>query len=97
MNILQKLRQLTDSIGQNADPLKTQDDWALAGRLLGRLPVDQTAASAAIQNQSHAELDAIVAKLENPTPPTQQTVPTTTFSTDDQNGPAKSTVWRFQR
>lgn len=84
MNLVQKIRQLTDDIIKNANALQTQKDWELVASLLARTPVDQTALKAAVKAQDAAALDAIVAQLENPAPkPAPPTAPIPDFSHDD--------------
>ncbi len=51
MNILEKLRSLADEIETNENALKTQEAWALVGRLASRAPVNQEAAQRAIKAQ----------------------------------------------
>ncbi len=67
MNALQKLRQLTNDLAKAGAAAKA-DDWALAGRLLARTPVDQAAVTAAVSARDAAALDRIVAALERPAP-----------------------------
>lgn len=61
MNMQQKLRALADEIEANTNALDVQNAWALVGRLIGRVPVDQAAAAKAVQEQ---DLDAFVALLD---------------------------------
>lgn len=68
MNALQKLRSVVDEIRSSADGLKVVDGWALAERLLTRMPVDQGEASRVVAEKDVAGLDALVASLENPRP-----------------------------
>lgn len=66
MNAIEKLREVTDTIGSAKDGLVLVDSWALAGRLLSRFPVDQALAGAVLKSKDHAGLDAIVRGLEQP-------------------------------
>jgi len=66
MNALEKLRQLVGEIQQTDSPANVQPAWDLAGRLLGRMPVDQARTSQTISAKDTAALDAIVSQLENP-------------------------------
>jgi hypothetical protein len=67
MNAIEKLRQIVDQISANTDPLRNMDgDWALAGRLLSRMPIDQTEAQRAIKEKDRVALDVIVTRIENP-------------------------------
>lgn len=65
MNVLQKLRQLASGLARKpADA----DAWALAERLLSRLPADQAEVARACAARDPIALDAIVSRLENPAP-----------------------------
>ena len=75
MNLVQKIRALTDSIAKNAKPLQTQEDWELVARLLTRTPADQDAARAATKAKDVAALDAVVRALENPGAPQHTPTP----------------------
>lgn len=66
MNALEKLREVTDTIGSSKNGLQIVDAWALAGRLLGRFPVDPAKSRRVLAEKDHAGLDAIVRSLENP-------------------------------
>jgi hypothetical protein len=66
MNVIQKLRSLVTDIRQRKNPIQFVEQWALAARLLERLPVDQAAVKAACRDRDLDALDALVAKLENP-------------------------------
>ncbi len=66
MNALEKLREVTDTIGQSRNGLEIVDAWALAGRLLTRFSVDAGEARRIVQQKDHAALDAAVRALENP-------------------------------
>lgn len=68
MNVVQKLRQLTDEVRAAANPASVKASWELAGRLLSRLPVNQTEATRAITARDGDGLEALVHRLENPTP-----------------------------
>ncbi|MEO1129847.1 MAG: hypothetical protein AAFX05_09115 [Planctomycetota bacterium] len=67
MNAIEKLRQIVDQISANTDPLRNMDgDWALAGRLLSRMPIDQTEVQRAIKEKDRIALDVIVQRIEKP-------------------------------
>jgi hypothetical protein len=66
MNALQKLRQVTDDLPKQLGPKAENDAWALAGRLLDRLPANREEAGRVVDQRDHAGLDALVRKLENP-------------------------------
>lgn len=68
MDLMQKVRQLTDSIIEAKDPLKVQEDWDVLARLLGRLPVDATTADAICRSRDAEALDAMITELEHPEP-----------------------------
>src|SRR6056297_2685697 len=68
MDMMTKVRQLTDSIIEAKDPLKTQEDWDLVARLLGRLPVDAPTADAIYRARDAEALDAMITELEHPKP-----------------------------
>lgn len=68
MNMVQKLRQLTDEIRAASDPSAPSGSWELAGRLLTRTPADQAAAARACSARDADALDAIVSRLEHPEP-----------------------------
>ncbi|MEM7756314.1 MAG: hypothetical protein AAF297_11830, partial [Planctomycetota bacterium] len=67
MNALEKLRSVVDEIKAQADPLALTSQWALAGRLLQRFPVDQTEAARIVHAMEVASLDDMVNTLEHPT------------------------------
>lgn len=66
MNALEKLREVTDTIGTATNGLVIVDSWTLAGRLLTRFPVDRAEATRVVSAKDHAGLDALVRGLENP-------------------------------
>jgi hypothetical protein len=68
MNALQKLRSLVEDIRVRRQPLQLLDQWALAGRLLSRMPADQAAVAVAVRDKDLDALDAIVRRLEHPAP-----------------------------
>lgn len=68
MNVIEKLRQLHTDIEGASDGFKVVDAWTLAGRLLGRLPVDQIEASRVVSEKDASGLDALIGQLENPEP-----------------------------
>ncbi len=82
MNVIQKLRQLHGEIVAAKDGFKVVDAWALAERLLLRLPVDLDAVSRAINEKDAAALDAIIHRLECPRAPAPSTG-SGAFSEDD--------------
>ena len=81
MNITQKLRQLHGDIAEAKDGFKIVDAWALAERLLGRLPVDQGETSRVCADKDADGLLALIDQLENPAP--KQAEPLPDFSEDD--------------
>ncbi|MEN1706208.1 MAG: hypothetical protein AAGJ54_11940 [Planctomycetota bacterium] len=86
MNAIQKLRQLTDAITANTNPLQTQRDWELVARLLMRASNDLDAIDDAVKTQDAAKLDAIVSALENPqaaAPKPAKVVDSDAFGHDD--------------
>jgi hypothetical protein len=72
VNALQKLRSVVEDIRANAEPLKLVDQWALAGRLIGRMPVDQSQAARVVSDRDVAGLDELVRSLESPAPAATQ-------------------------
>ncbi|MEM1185298.1 MAG: hypothetical protein AAGI53_09895 [Planctomycetota bacterium] len=76
MNALEKLRSVVDEIKAQADPLALTSQWALAGRLLSRFPVDQITAAKAVQAMDLPTLDALVTQLESPDTPAAEEGPT---------------------
>ncbi len=66
MNAIQKLRQVVTEIQTAKEP--PVQTWALAGRLLQRMPVDQKEAQRICLELDTAALDAIVTTVENPQP-----------------------------
>lgn len=84
MNLVQKIRQLADAIGSGQNPLQTQKDWEMVGRLLSRTPAEPRAVAEALASRDAGALDAIVRRLENPQaapPPTAP--PVADFPPDD--------------
>lgn len=71
MNALEKLREVTDTIGTSKNGLQIVDAWALAGRLLTRFPVDAGESRRVLSEKDHLRLDALVRGLENPAPKVQ--------------------------
>lgn len=68
MNAIEKLRQVTDTIGSSKNGLEIVDAWALAGRLLSRFPVDAAESRRVLAKKDHAGLDALVRGIESPEP-----------------------------
>lgn len=68
MNAIEKLREQTDLIRTSTNGLKVVDAWALAARLIGRMPVDQAEASRVLKEKDAEGLDALVRGLEHPAP-----------------------------
>lgn len=68
MNLIQKLRQTVTELQTPRSPKQADENWALAGRLLTRVPVDQAEAARVSAERDLAGFDALVAQLENPTP-----------------------------
>ena len=88
MNALQKLRSIVNELREPTEPMNILDNWALAGRLLSRMPVeDANEASRIVKDQDIDALDVIVSALENPKPKQQAPAPkpTRTFSLDELN------------
>ncbi len=71
MNALEKVRSIVTEIRAVDNPMKILEQWALAGRLLSRMPTDQKAVAEAVKNRDLDALNAIVSALENPTPKTE--------------------------
>jgi hypothetical protein len=71
MNALEKLREVTDTIGRTTNGLVIVDSWTLAGRLLERFPVDGAERKRLLAAKDHPALDAMVVALENPAPKAQ--------------------------
>ncbi len=69
MNLVQKVRSLTDAIIQAKDPMQVQKDWETVERLIGRLSIDAGEAQAVCKARDADALDALVAMAENPEPP----------------------------
>ena len=68
MNALEKLREVTDTIGTATNGLVIVDSWTLVGRLLSRFPVDKQESARVLAAKDHAGLNALVTELENPRP-----------------------------
>ena len=68
MNLIQKLRQTVEELREPKSPKQADEGWALAGRLLTRVPVDQTEAARVASERDIDGFDALVAGLENPQP-----------------------------
>ncbi len=68
MNTVQKLRQMVGELRTAPPSRKTDEGWALAQRLLGRMPVDPGKANTACETRDIDALDAIVKHLEAPSP-----------------------------
>lgn len=68
MHLIEKIRQLTDTVRAASDPATVKGDWELAGRLLSRMPGDQAEVSRVITARDGDGLEAIVARIENPAP-----------------------------
>lgn len=75
MNLTQKLRQLHADIVEAKDGFKIVDAWALADRLLSRMPVDQTKLKEIVADKDADGLDDLIDQLENPAPPKSQPLP----------------------
>lgn len=65
MNALQKVRQLLGEIRQPQNPAQASAAWALAERLLGRMPVDHAQSERVLGDRDADGLEAIIAQLEN--------------------------------
>jgi hypothetical protein len=81
MNITQKLRQLHADIAAAKDGFKIVDAWALAERLVLRLPVNLERASRVFRERDAAGLLSLIESLETPQSPKQVAIPE--FSHDD--------------
>lgn len=67
MNAAQKLRQTLDSIVASLESGKdAKSDWDLIGRLMPRMPLDQTEVTRCIEEHDLAGLDALVTLVEHP-------------------------------
>lgn len=77
MNALEKLREVTDTIGNSTNGLQIVDAWTLAARLLTRFPVDPAESKRVLAAKDHPGLDAMVRQLENPAPREPATAPAT--------------------
>ncbi len=78
MNAIEKLREQTDLIRNADDGFKVVDAWSLVGRLIGRMPVDQSEAARVVSEKDADGLDTLVRQLENPgepAPPPEGTSP----------------------
>ena len=82
MNITQKLRQLHADIVAAKDGFKIVDAWAMAERLLLRLPVDLNEASRVLQAKDAEGLLALIEGLESPPRPAAS-APLPEFHHDD--------------
>jgi hypothetical protein len=69
MNVLQKLRQMVGEVRAPKDPMQILPSWQLVHRLLQRMPVDQAQAARICAARDVEALDAMVARLEHPSPP----------------------------
>lgn len=82
MNALEKLREVTDTIGSSKNGLQIVDAWALAGRLLGRFPVDPGESGRVLAEKDHAGLDTLVRSLENPESSAPEGIPSSVTEGD---------------
>jgi len=73
MNAVEKLREITDTLLAATGP--AADSWALAVRLLSRMPTDQKRASEVVAARDAAALDAIVSAIEHPAAPEAASTP----------------------
>lgn len=64
MNVIEKLRSLVTETRERKNPIQFVEQWALAQRLLSRMPVDQKAVAAACRDRDLDTLDALVRTLE---------------------------------
>lgn len=69
MNAVQKLRQTLNDLRTPVSPGKAGEHWALAQRLLGRMPADQEEVARVCESRDLEGLDSIIAKLEAPATP----------------------------
>lgn len=69
MNALEKLRETVDAIRGSSDPDGVTSAWGLAGRLLGRMPVDHGEVDRIVEARDASALDALVTRLEAPPAP----------------------------
>ena len=75
MNALEKLRSIVIDIQSRENPMQMLDQWTLAGRLLSRMPTDQAEVTRVVKERDLEALDALVAAIENPAPPTKPDTP----------------------
>lgn len=64
MNMMDKLRSLAAEIAEAKSPKAVDDAWALTGRLVGRVPVDQQQARAVIAARDLPGLQRLLGVLE---------------------------------
>jgi hypothetical protein len=64
MNAVEKLRQLVGQVERGG--ARAAEAWALAERLLGRMPVDAGRVERVCRERDGAGLDALVSELERP-------------------------------
>lgn len=66
MNMIQKLRELHGDVAEPKDGFKVVDAWALAGRLMSRLPLDQGEVSRIVDARDADGFGALIELLERP-------------------------------
>jgi len=69
MNALEKLRSIVTDIQSRQNPMQMLDQWTLAGRLLSRMPTDQTEVARVVKERDLDALDTLVSGLEKPAEP----------------------------
>jgi len=66
MNIIEKIRDTETQLRSQSDPVKVLESWTMLGRLLGRMPVDQTELKRITKERDSIGLDVMISKLEDP-------------------------------
>lgn len=77
MNAVQKLRQMVGEVRRSPG---AQASWDLVGRLLSRMPADQSEVARVCAERDVEALDRLVARLENPEAPADMESPAQQFS-----------------
>ncbi|MBL4699607.1 MAG: hypothetical protein JKX70_12325 [Phycisphaerales bacterium] len=66
MNIVEKIRDTETTLRSQSDPVKVLASWTMLGRLLGRMPVDQSELKRICDERDSVGIDVMIAKLEDP-------------------------------